>query len=62
MRNLIELKLTFNLMRRLRKNPNLFEGFILGGFKGYKNYTLNELEDETNQTFYNHERKEKNAD
>ena len=49
-------------MRRLRKNPNLFEGFILGGFKGYKNYTLNELEDETNQTFYNHERKEKNAD
>jgi hypothetical protein len=51
MRKLIELKLTFNLMRRLRRNPDLFEGLLMRGFKGYKNYTLDELENETKETF-----------
>jgi hypothetical protein len=55
MRKLIELRLAFNMMRRLRRNPNLFEGLLIGGFKGYKNYTLNELENETNETFGNYE-------
>ncbi len=56
MRKLIELRLAFNMMRRLRRNPNLFEGLLIGGFKGYKNYTLNELENETTETFGKYEK------
>jgi hypothetical protein len=55
MRKLIELRLAFNMMRRLRRNPNLFEGLLMKGFKGYRNYTLNELENETNETFGKYE-------
>lgn len=55
MRKLIELRLAFNMMRRLRKDSDLFKGLLMGGFKGYKNYTLNELENETNETFGNYE-------
>ena len=51
MRKILELRLTYNLMRRLRRNPNLFEGLLMGGFRGYRNYTLNELESEIKETF-----------
>lgn len=51
MRKLLELRLRFNLMRRMRKNPHIFEGFLMKGFRGYSNYTLEELEEETKQTF-----------
>ena len=44
LRALIELRLMSNMVRKLRRNPDLFDGFIMKGFKGYSNYTLEELE------------------
>ena len=50
LRALLELRLMSNMVRKLRRNPDLFEGFIMKGFKGYSNYTLEELESEYNDT------------